>query len=267
VLLRSPTSHPSAQGGNILEKNKDRRALTAEQLEDAKRLRAIWLRRKAEAAQASPAMKLTQLQVSQDMGWSNQSAFNQYIVGKIALNLPNLLRFATYFSVDPSEISPTLAEQLPSQPPNAVAESSPPQYGTPFARRARVPLLNDDQARIWLAGSSGAAPADTEAWIDVSKKVGPSAFARKVVGDSMANPAGSPSFPEGMTIIIDPDAKADHRLFVLAQHKETKALIFRQLLVESGTHYLKPLNPQFPIANMDAYDVVGVAVQAMIDLI
>lgn len=267
MLLRSQPSHPRAQGGHILERNRDRRPLTAEQLEDAKRLREIWLRKKAEAAQASPPVKLTQLRVSQDMGWSNQSAFNQYIVGKIALNLPNLLRFATYFGVDPADISPSLAEQLPGHAPGHAVNEPATAYGTPIARRARVPLLNDDQARFWLTGTAGAFPADTEAWIDVSKKVGPSAFARKVVGDSMVNPAGSPSFPEGMTIIIDPAEKPAHRLFVLAKHKENHSLIFRQLLVESGAQYLKPLNPQFPIATMDAYDVVGVAVQAMMDLL
>jgi len=75
-----------------------RRALTAEEAGDAKRLRSVWEER-------SKSLQLTQLGVSQRFGFANQSAVSQYLNGRIPLNLEAALRFASILGVPVSALT------------------------------------------------------------------------------------------------------------------------------------------------------------------
>ena len=75
-----------------------RRALTAEEAGDAKRLRSVWQER-------SKNLQLTQLGVSQSFGFANQSAVSQYLNGRIPLNLEAALRFASILKVPVSDLT------------------------------------------------------------------------------------------------------------------------------------------------------------------
>lgn len=99
--------------------------LTAEQLEDASRLLDAWATFKRHNAHA------TQEWLAHQCGWRTQGAVSQYLLGRIPLNLPALLKFAEAFDVAPSEISPTIASQLPgggmaapAQPPTSITDPS-----------------------------------------------------------------------------------------------------------------------------------------------
>jgi SOS-response transcriptional repressor LexA len=80
--------------------------LSEEQLDDAKRLSAIFVRKKKKDSD------LTQESLAHACGWKTQGTVNQYLNGKIPLNLPALLKFSQALKVAPSEISPTLSNQL-----------------------------------------------------------------------------------------------------------------------------------------------------------
>lgn len=80
--------------------------LSAEQLDDAARLEQIFLSRK----DADPS--LTQEALAHSCGWKTQGSVNQYLKGKIPLNLPALLKFARALGVQPHDISPSLAGML-----------------------------------------------------------------------------------------------------------------------------------------------------------
>lgn len=88
---------------------KARRPLTDEEREDARRLHAIWLRRKGE-------LGVTQEQLAADCGWTTQSALNQYLRGVIPLNLEAALKLARALRVEVSDLSPRLASLLPPTP-------------------------------------------------------------------------------------------------------------------------------------------------------
>jgi len=80
-------------------------------------------------------------------------------------------------------------------------------------------------------------------------------FALRVLGDSMA-----PEFVEGHIIIIEPDGVVQNGSYVFAQHEDE--YIFRQLHIENGQYFLKPLNNKYPtltLSNLDA--VKGVITQ------
>jgi SOS-response transcriptional repressor LexA len=97
-------------------------------------------------------------------------------------------------------------------------------------------------------------------------RVGPHAYALRVVGDSMTNPHGSPSFPEGTVIILDPEREAAPGKYVVVRQKGDSEVTFKQLVRDGGRFYLKPLNPRYPILEMNEDAVIcGVLVQAVMD--
>lgn len=100
--------------------------LTPEQLADATRLRSAWdVFRRSNTS-------VTQEWLADQCGWKTQAAVSQYLLGRIPLNLPALLKFAGALGVSPSAISPALARQLPeggsekpSTPPAPTPRKSP----------------------------------------------------------------------------------------------------------------------------------------------
>jgi phage repressor protein C with HTH and peptisase S24 domain len=88
-------------------KEKKKLPLTAEQLEDARRLRAKW-----EAFQAADD-RFTQEWLADQCGWKTQGAVSQYLSGAIPLNLPALLKLSEVLGFAPADVSPKLAGLLP----------------------------------------------------------------------------------------------------------------------------------------------------------
>ncbi|MCC7006010.1 MAG: helix-turn-helix transcriptional regulator [Ottowia sp.] len=75
--------------------------------EDAERLQAIFKNVRANDR------SMTQEKLAFICGWKTQGAVSQYFLGKMPLNFDALLRFSKALHVDPAEISPSLAAQLP----------------------------------------------------------------------------------------------------------------------------------------------------------
>lgn len=80
--------------------------LNQSQLEDAKRLRSVFELRKNE----DPS--LSQERLAHACGWKTQGAVNQYMHGKIPLNLKAVQKFAQALSVSIEDISPDLSKQI-----------------------------------------------------------------------------------------------------------------------------------------------------------
>ena len=81
-------------------------------------------------------------------------------------------------------------------------------------------------------------------------------FALRVLGDSM-----SPEFKESCIIIIDPAGVIKHGSYVLAQ-LDNGEYIFRQLIIEQGRYFLKPLNAAYETIEIASKDAIhGVIVQ------
>lgn len=131
----------------------------------------------------------------------------------------------------------------------------------------RVPLISWVQAGQWRDVIDNLQPGDSYDSIATTARVGPNAYALRVIGDSMTNPAGAPSFPEGTVIIVDPDRNAEPGKFVVVRQNDDRECTFKQLVRDGGKMYLKPLNPRYPIMEMLADAIIcGVAVRAEFDL-
>jgi len=129
-----------------------------------------------------------------------------------------------------------------------------------------VPLISWVQAGQWADVVDNLAPGQAEKRIFTTIRAGPRTYALRVLGDSMTNPTGSPSFPEGTIIILDPDRTPISGSYVIVRQNGDSECTFKQLVRDGGDMYLKPLNPRYPILQMlpDA-TVCGVLIQAMMD--
>lgn len=75
-----------------------------------------------------------------------------------------------------------------------------------------------------------------------------------------------PVFPQGSTIIVDPSVDARAGSYVIVRLEGTQEATFKQLVVEGGSTYLKPLNPRYPIMQVNGEATIcGVVVQLVMD--
>jgi SOS-response transcriptional repressor LexA len=80
-------------------------------------------------------------------------------------------------------------------------------------------------------------------------------FVLRVLGDSM-----EPEFKEGHLIVIEPTGIVHHKSYVFAIHDNE--YIFRQLFIENGRYFLKPLNDKYPTIEISSLEMVkGVITQ------
>lgn len=112
-----------------------------------------------------------------------------------------------------------------------------------------VPLISWVQAGQWTALVDNFQPGDSDHWVTPAERVGRRAFALRVRGDSMLNPNGLPTFPEGIVIIVEPDVEPKPGDFVIVRWNDEDAT-FKQLTRESGRYYLTPLNPRYPVVEL-----------------
>ena len=83
-----------------------------------------------------------------------------------------------------------------------------------------------------------------------------------VRGEMMAASSGM-TFPEGMLILVSPDITPEDGQFVVARLKGSADGTFRQLRIDAGAKYLRPLNPAYPIQQADdRWEIVGTVVGA-----
>ncbi len=129
-----------------------------------------------------------------------------------------------------------------------------------------VPLISWVTAGQWSEIVDNYRPGQGEKPVYTTRKAGPRAYALRVVGDSMENPNGRPTYPQGSIIIVDPDREALHGSAVIVRLDDSEQVTFKQLVVEGGIRYLKPLNPRYPIMKVDRKATFcGVVVQTIID--
>ena len=100
-----------------------RRALTQEELEDAKRLKKIWNDRKEQ-------LMLSQVKVAEQMGFSSQAAVSQYLNAKLPLNMSAVAKFAQVLRTNVEDISPRYARMVGTPIPQELDGYRAPQTGS-----------------------------------------------------------------------------------------------------------------------------------------
>ncbi len=132
--------------------------------------------------------------------------------------------------------------------------------------KGKIPLLNWVQAGDWTEIVEGFGDEDVEEWREVTETAHGRCFALRVKGDSMENPTGKKSIPEGALIVVDPELAYSSGSLVVARLDGSKEATFKQLVIDSGQKYLKPLNPQYPVIPLNGNcTILGVVRQVIID--
>lgn len=110
-------------------------------------------------------------------------------------------------------------------------------------REVRVyPLISWVQAGDWTdLATDGLPAAAAQEWHPCAVRCGPRTYVLRVQGHSM-----EPRFTEGELIFVDPDAEARHGSFVVVRLDDAHQATFKQLIIEGGRRYLRPLNERWP---------------------
>ncbi len=91
--------------------------------------------------------------------------------------------------------------------------------------------------------------------MDIGGCAGSEPFALRVLGDSM-----EPEFEDGCVIVIEADGVVKNGAYVLAVVNDE--YIFRQLVIDEGRYFLKPLNPAYETVEVQGLEAIkGVVVQ------
>ncbi|WP_017907439.1 helix-turn-helix domain-containing protein [Xanthomonas sp. SHU 199] len=125
------------------------------------------------------------------------------------------------------------------------------QRHVPAEAPSVVPLIGWVRAGMWDQVENPFDPDVAQGAVPTNTKVSPRSYALQVKGDSMTNPAGWPTFPEGTTIIVDPRRTAESGDLVIAQVDEDQQATFKRLVRDAGATYLVPLNPRYPTLTVD----------------
>nr|WP_275298196.1 S24 family peptidase [Halomonas campisalis] len=158
-------------------------------------------------------------------------------------------------SVGKAGILPAIANVASGLFSTGRADSSPPLYQYPILSLSDI--IPSAQARKaltsqhWQVEPSGHKAQDQAFWL-------------KIQGDAMSAPTGaSPSLPEGTLVLLDTGLPASPGKLVLATLPDSPKPTFRQLIEDSGSQYLKPLNPAYPLILLkNLSQVIAVAVEA-----
>jgi SOS-response transcriptional repressor LexA len=131
-------------------------------------------------------------------------------------------------------------------------------------KQGSVPLISWVQAGDWANVVDNFSPGDAEEWVDTTVPIRKHTFALRVNGPSMENPNGSPSFPHGCIIIVEPDIEALPNHFVVARQGFDEEVTFKRLVRDGGRQFLQPLNPAFPTMELRDDAVICGVVREMV---
>lgn len=120
------------------------------------------------------------------------------------------------------------------------SQSSTPQ-NVSSSGSTKIPLLSWSEAGGRLDHSQ-----ENAEFVHLGPQVNDHAFALKVSGDSMET-----EFSNGDIILIDPTLTPNNNSFVVVRLLGEDNATFKQLIMDGGRRYLKPLNPRYPIIEID----------------
>lgn len=229
--------------------------LTTEQLEDCKRLKALYESKKKE-------LGITQQSIAEMLDIS-QGAVGHYLNGRNALNLQIAAVFARQLKVSISEFSPSLAREAVELSRVIDNNVSDPR---PYKPSPKYPVLSFVQAGAWNEACEVYTLDQIDEWYESEAHVQGAAFWLRVEGDSMTAPVGK-SVPDGSLILVDTGKDAENGSLVVAKLIESNEATFKKLIIDGGSKYLTGLNPTWPTMKVNGNcKVIGVAVQMMMRL-
>jgi SOS-response transcriptional repressor LexA len=176
-------------------------------------------------------------------------AVQQWLAGETSPRGKNLAKVAGFFEISVKDLT------YGDSKDDSNVSSAPDTRG-------RVPIISWVQAGNWIEAVDSFPPGHAEDYVEITCPKKAHTFALRVKGDSMVNPNGAPSFPEGFILVIEPEMDVSPGDFVVAKNGDEAT--FKQLIKDGGDWYLKPLNPRYPLKPLGEAKVIGVVRQAIL---
>ena len=189
-------------------------------------------------------LNMTQEVLANKMGIT-RGAITHYLAGRRVPPLRQFQKLASVLKADPAWLQFGMTSEHITSPKkhSEKQDKSPTQHPIPIltweqaAEFIDVSKIKQDKIKESIPNFC----TDKSRW-----------YALRIKCDSMTAPLGnSRSFHESDIIIVDPDREAVHGDFVVALLQRSKEATFKQYVSDGGIRYLKPLNTQYPIAQMD----------------
>lgn len=236
----------------------NKKSLTTEQLDDARRLKALYESKKKD-------LGITQYSIADELGIT-QGAVGHYLNGRNALNVEVASGFARILQVPISEFSPSIASKVAEQAESLKGESNVRFFGE-YRSGKRYPVLSSVQAGAWCEACEPYAVKDIDLWLESDAHIQGDAFWLKVEGDSMTAPVGI-SIPEGTFVLFDTGREPINGSLVIAKLSDSNEATFKKLIIDGGQKYLKGLNPAWPLVPVNGNcKILGVAIETKLRLI
>lgn len=235
-----------------------KKSLTTEQLEDARRLKALYESKKKD-------LGVTQYTIADELGIT-QGAVGHYLNGRNALNVDVASGFARILQVPISDFSQSIAAKVAEQAESLGGESNVKYVGE-YKPGRRYPVLSSVQAGAWSEACEPYTLKDIDLWLDSDAHTQGDAFWLRVDGDSMTAPIGL-SIPEGTYVLFDTGREPINGSLVIAKLSDSNEATFKKLIIDGGNMYLKGLNPAWPLIHINGNcRIIGVAIETKLRLI
>lgn len=156
------------------------------------------------------------------------------------------------------------AGYLDEEPAHKPVSASNVSYRGINDPKGRHPLISWVSAGDWAEAIEPYHRKSIDKWYDTTVDCSENAFWLDVKGDSMTSPVGL-SIPEGMIILVDPEVEARSGKLVVAKLENENEATFKKYIEDAGRKFLKPLNPQYPMTEVNGNcRIIGVVVDAKI---
>lgn len=192
------------------------------------------------------ALGMTQEELAGKMGIT-RGAVTHYLAGRRQPPLQQFQKIAAILKVSPAwlQFGVTTAKNHPAQ---AKKEKN---------SQKKLPILSWEDVTTFSHADQSVEEFIPNFYTDQS-----SWYGLRVNSDAMVSPQDqNKSFHIGDILVIDPSKTATHGQFVIALLPKAKEAVFKQYVLDGGICYLKPLNPQYPMLQMDeSTHICGVVV-------
>jgi len=194
-------------------------------------------------------LKIRQMALGKMVGVSN-AAISQWERGETEPRGDNLLALARALKCSPDYLL---------KGSNSSANIA---YHGMHEPRGRYPLISWVSAGQWMEAVEPYHRKGIDRWLETTIECSEDSFWLDVKGDSMTSPGGL-SIPEGMAILVDPEVEPRNGKLVVAKLEGDNEATFKKLVIDAGRKFLKPLNPQYPMLEVDGNcKIIGVVVDA-----
>ncbi|CAM7934569.1 Repressor protein C2 [Atlantibacter hermannii] len=130
--------------------------------------------------------------------------------------------------------------------------------------KGSYPLISWVSAGQWMEAVEPYHRKAIDNWYETTVECSEDSFWLTVQGDSMTASAGL-SIPEGMVILVDPEVEPRNGKLVVAKLEGVNEATFKKYVIDAGRQYLKPLNPQYQMTEINGNcKIIGVVVDAKI---